>query len=51
MPTITIRLDDETDPHLRRELAHSSVSLSDFVRAAADTALAARPPRETPYEA
>jgi Arc/MetJ-type ribon-helix-helix transcriptional regulator len=51
MPTITIRLDEETDTRLKRELAHSDISLSEFVREAVNSALSARPARETPYQA
>lgn len=51
MPTITIRLDDETDARLKRRLAHTGASLSDFVRAAVITQLGASPDLETPYEA
>lgn len=50
MPTITIRLDDETDARLKRRLAHSGESLSDFVRAAVVSQLSASPPHETPYD-
>ena len=51
MPTITIRLDAETDARLKRRLAHSGASLSEFVRAAVITRLAASPEHETPYDA
>ena len=51
MPTITIRLDEETDARLRRRLAHSGGSLSEFVRAAVVSQLAASPEGETPYDA
>lgn len=51
MPTITIRLDEETDARLKRRLAHSGQSLSDFVRAAVVAQLAAGPQYETPYDA
>ena len=34
MPTVTIRLDDETDARLRRRLARSGETLSDFIRQA-----------------
>ena len=51
MPTITIRLDDETDARLKRRLAHSGETLSEFVRAAVVTQLVAAPVQETPYDA
>lgn len=51
MPTITVRLDDETDARLKRRLARSGQSLSEFVRAAVVSQLAAAPENETPYEA
>ena len=51
MPTITIRLDDETDARLKRRLARSGESLSEFVRAAVATHLAAAPVHETPHDA
>jgi hypothetical protein len=51
MPTITIRLDDETDARLKRRLARSGESLSEFVRAAIVRQLAAGPEIETPYQA
>jgi Arc/MetJ-type ribon-helix-helix transcriptional regulator len=51
MPTITIRLDDETDARLKRRLEHSGQSLSEFVRTAVVTQLAAAPIDETPYDA
>ena len=51
MPTITIRLDDETDARLKRRLARSGLSISEFVRAAVVSQLAAGPEIETPYEA
>ena len=51
MPTITIRLDDETDARLKRKLAMSGTSLSDFVRAAVINQLSASPAGETAYEA
>ena len=51
MPTITIRIDDETDARLKRRLGHSGESLSEFVRAAIVNQLAARHEMETPYEA
>ncbi len=51
MPTITIRLDDETDARLKRRLSRSGESLSEFVRAAVLSQLAAGPIHETPYDA
>ena len=51
MPTITIRLDDETDARLKRRLARSGESLSEFVRTAVVSQLAASPPHEAPYDA
>lgn len=51
MPTITVRLDDETDARLKRRLAHSGESLSEFVRAAVVNQLAVLPAQETPYHA
>ena len=51
MPTITIRLDDETDARLKRRLQRSGETLSDFVRTAVSDRLSARPVSETPYEA
>ena len=51
MPTITIRLDDETDARLKRRLARSGQTLSEFVRAAVIQQLAASPSLETPYDA
>ena len=51
MGTITVRLDDETDARLKRRLERSGETLSEFVRAAVDSRLAASPAVETPYEA
>ncbi len=51
MPTITIRLDEETDARLKRRLDRSGESLSEFVRAAVVNQLAAGPVYETPYDA
>jgi len=51
MPTITIRLDDETDARLKRRLVRSGETLSEFVRAAVASRLAAAPVLETPYDA
>lgn len=50
MPTITIRLDDETDARLKRRLARSGETLSQFVRSAVIGKLGATPAHETPYE-
>jgi Arc/MetJ-type ribon-helix-helix transcriptional regulator len=51
MPTITVRLDDETDARLKRRLERSGESLSEFVRAAVVSQLAAVPEVESPYDA
>lgn len=51
MPTITIRLDEETDARLKRRLDRSGESLSEFVRAALVSHLSSAPEAETPYEA
>ena len=51
MPTITIRLDDETDARLKRRLARSGETLSEFVRAAVISQLATGPRHEAPYSA
>ena len=51
MPTITIRLDDETDTRLKRHLVRSGQSLSQFVRSAVVTQLSAAPQHETPHDA
>ncbi|MEQ1697068.1 MAG: hypothetical protein ABL901_14630 [Hyphomicrobiaceae bacterium] len=51
MPTITIRLDDETDARLKRQLERSAETISDFVRTAVVNQLAAVPAQESPYEA
>lgn len=51
MPTITIRIDEETDARLKRRLGRSGESLSDFVLTALVNQLAAGPELETPYEA
>lgn len=51
MPTITIRLDDETDARLKRHLGRSGETLSEFVRAAVVRQLMAGPVHETPYDA
>ena len=51
MPTITIRLDDETDGRLKRRLERSGETLSAFVRGAVVKQLATVPDRENAYEA
>jgi Arc/MetJ-type ribon-helix-helix transcriptional regulator len=51
MPTITVRLDDETDARLKRRLEQSGQSLSEFVRGAVVSQLATAPKEETPFEA
>lgn len=51
MPTITIRLDEETDARLKRRLERSGQTLSDFVRTAVVNELSAGPDLETPYAA
>jgi len=51
MPTITVRLDDETEGRLRRRLARSGETLSEFVRGAVIKQLATTPTKETPYQA
>lgn len=51
MPTITIRLDDETDARLRRRLERNGESVSDFVRAAIVSRLGEAGAQDTPYEA
>jgi len=51
MPTITIRLDEETDTRLRRRLSRSGETLSEFVRDAVVQKLATGALQETPYEA
>jgi len=51
MPTITIRLDDETDARLKRRLERSGETLSEFVRAAVVNQLASIPAQETAYDA
>lgn len=51
MPTITIRLDDETDARLRRRLERDGESVSEFVRTAIVNRLSETPTLETPYEA
>ncbi len=51
MPTITVRLDDETDGRLKRQLARSGETLSEFVRSAVVKQLAEGPVKEDAYEA
>ena len=43
MPTVTIRLDQETDARLKRRLARSGETLSDVIRAAVVSYLDATP--------
>jgi predicted DNA-binding protein len=47
MPTVTIRLDQETDARLKRRLARSGETLSDFIREAVAKHLDAKPATET----
>ena len=47
MPTVTIRLDDETDDRLKRRLARSGETLSEFIRAAVVSRLDAAPRRQS----
>jgi predicted transcriptional regulator len=51
MPTITIRLDDETDARLKRRLARSGETLSEFVRTAVVNQLSTGTLDQTAYEA
>lgn len=51
MPTVTVRLDDETDARLKRRLAYSGETLSEFVRSAVAHKLAAGLEPETPFDA
>ena len=51
MPTITIRLDEETEARLRRRLKRDGESVSDFVRSAIVSRLAEGTVLETPYDA
>jgi Arc/MetJ-type ribon-helix-helix transcriptional regulator len=46
MSTITIRLDQETDDKLKRQLARSGETLSEFVREAVTKHLESKPPIE-----
>ena len=43
MPTVTIRLDEKTDARLKRRLARSGETLSEFVREAIAQRLEAKP--------
>ena len=47
MPTVTIRLDKDTDARLKRRLARSGETLSEFVREAVTKHLDAKPRVET----
>jgi Arc/MetJ-type ribon-helix-helix transcriptional regulator len=47
MPTVTIRLDEETDARLKRRLARSGETLSEFIREAVARHLDAKPRLET----
>ena len=47
MPTVTIRLDDETDARLKRRLARSGETLSEFIREAVIKQLDEKPRVET----
>ena len=47
MPTVTIRLDDETDARVKRRLARSGETLSEFIREAVAKHLDAKPEVET----
>ena len=47
MPTVTIRLDEETDARLKRHLARKGETLSKFIRAAVVKELDAAPRAET----
>jgi len=47
MPTVTFRLDESTDARLKRQLAHSGKTLSDFIREALAKHLDAVPTSET----
>jgi hypothetical protein len=51
MPTITNRLDKDTNGRLQRRLARCGETPSEFVRAAVAGRLAAAPALETPYDA
>ena len=47
MPTVTIRLDEETDARLKRRLARSGATLSEFIREAVTRYLDENPRLET----
>jgi Arc/MetJ-type ribon-helix-helix transcriptional regulator len=47
MPTVTIRLDEETDARLKRRLARSGETLSEFIRKAVTRHLDEKPRLET----
>lgn len=47
MPTVTFRLDEETDAKLKRRLARSGETLSQFIREAVAKHLNAKPRPET----
>jgi predicted DNA-binding protein len=47
MPAVTIRLDEETDARLKRRLARSGETLSEFIREAVAKHLDAKPRVET----
>ena len=47
MPTVTIRLDEETDARLKRRLARSGETLSGFIREAVTKHLDTKPRVET----
>jgi len=47
MPTVTIRLDEKTDARLKRRLARSGETLSEFIREAVTKHLDAKPRVET----
>lgn len=51
MPTITVRLDDDTDVRLKRRLARSGETLSEFVRSAVVKQLGDDPAKEDAFEA
>lgn len=50
MPTVTIRLDADTDARLKRRLARSGETLSEFIREAVTTHLDAKPRAATRLE-
>ena len=47
MPTVTVRLDDDTDARLKRRHARSGETLSGFIREAVTKHLDAKPRAET----